>query len=100
MKNKEIWGERHWREREIGKRNREKGREEGRGREILRDKFNEGDAQRSSIWEQTHTHTHTHTRARSHTHCGIVTLLVSCPLGYLLRAVLGLPWRTNMQQKS
>lgn len=47
-------------EREIGKRNREKGREEGRGGEILRDKFNQGDAQRSSIWEQTHTHSHTH----------------------------------------
>lgn len=42
-------------ETEIGKRNREKGREEGRGREIFRDKFNQ-----SSIWEQTHTLTHTH----------------------------------------
>jgi hypothetical protein len=28
-------------EREIGKRNREKGREEGRGREIFRDKYSE-----------------------------------------------------------
>lgn len=50
-------------EREIGKRNREKGREEGRGGEILRDKFNQGDAQRSSIWEQTHTLTHTRVHA-------------------------------------
>ena len=88
--------------REIGKRNREKGREEGRGREIFRDKFNQRDARRSSIWEQTHTHTHTHTHtcARSHAHCGIVTLLVNSPLGYPLRAVLGLPWMTNRQQTS
>ena len=45
-------------EREIGKRNREKGREEGRGREIFRDKFNQEDAQRFYLGADTHSHTH------------------------------------------